>query len=66
MFQKWIDNIVETYEILTDSEDYQRRVRLSHEKSGALRSGEGTEAEIFEKLRKLEERKKFKKMLDNK
>jgi len=61
-----MDNIVEVYEILTDSEEYQRRLRISHEKSGALRSGEGTEAEIFEKIRKLEERKKFKKMLDNK
>jgi hypothetical protein len=44
------------YGALTKSDDYKRKKRLSHEKYGALRSGEGTPEEIAKRRRDAEER----------
>ncbi|TNV79791.1 hypothetical protein FGO68_gene10759 [Halteria grandinella] len=44
------------YGALTKSDEYRRKKRLSHERYGALRSGEGTPEEIAKKRREMEER----------
>lgn len=54
----------EVYEVFTVSDDYKRKLRERHERSGALRSGEGTESEIIEKIQKIEERKKLEAMVE--
>lgn len=66
MVQQWVINLLELYDVLTVSDDYQRKLKESHERSGSLRSGEGTESEILEKIRKLDERKQLTKMLESK
>ncbi len=50
MYDKW----VEVFELLTQNEEYQRKLREKHEKYGYLRSGEGTPAEIHKKVTELE------------
>lgn len=66
LFNGFIQQMVDLYDVLTVSDDYKRKIKEEHEQFGAFRSGEGTEAEIFEKIHKLEERKKLEKMLKNK
>lgn len=39
------------YDTFTQNENYQRYWRDRHEKHGALRSGEGTTAEVLDKMR---------------
>lgn len=50
IFQQWISQLLEFYDVVTASDDYKRRLKIQHEKGGAFRSGEGTEAEILEKI----------------
>ena len=44
--------------MLSESETYKLKLRKKHEKSGAFRSGEGTAAEIYERMKKMEEKQK--------
>lgn len=44
IFQDWITKLLDLYDVVTVSDDYKRKLRETHEKSGALRSGEGTES----------------------
>ena len=50
--------------MLSESETYKLKLRKKHEKSGAFRSGEGTAAEIYERMKKMEEKQRLLKMLE--
>jgi hypothetical protein len=65
LFDEWFQDILDLYDVLTVSDEYKRRIRENHEKGGAFRSGEGTEAEIYAKIQKIEERKILEKMIEN-
>jgi hypothetical protein len=45
----------DVYGALTRSEEWKRKKRISHERYGAFRSGEGTPEEIRQKRKEYEE-----------
>jgi hypothetical protein len=49
--EKLQDAITDLYDLITRNDNYKRKLKEKHEKYGALRSGEGSPADIERRLR---------------